>query len=101
MMKINCGEGEKDGKWSPLGSMVRLIRVTPAHLSSGLFGFHVSVRPASDSTRWSGSNALMLSNWHWLSLSNSERVAKQLVKRNKEKVSKDRKGLDIVTVIIN
>jgi hypothetical protein len=42
----------------------------------------------------------MLFSWHWLNLSNSERVAKD-VKSSKERESKDRKDFLIVSVIIN
>lgn len=99
MIIISCGEGVKDGKWSPLGWMVRRTTDTPAHCSSGLcLGLHVSIKPASDSTRLSGSNALILSSWHWLNRSDqSEDRAKQvLVKSSKQREST--KGLAIVII---
>lgn len=85
--------------------MVRRIRDTPAHCSSGCLGFHVSVMPASDSTRWSGSKELSLSSWHWLNLSCSsvERAKQAVVKSSRQRERERRKAIlnNIDEAVIN
>lgn len=61
---MSCGELRKEGKWRPLGWMVRRTMATPAHWNCWSLGFQDSVRPASDWIWLSGSRDWSWSNWH-------------------------------------